>query len=111
MPRQLPLLYQPRRNHIQGRYDEGGGAMPASPIEDHDRMSPGGRWPRFRQTWQTGDGRDRTEARIVDTYPKGDVNAGKAAEQRAINARGSVQNLDNKRNEIAPKRWPQYGID
>ncbi len=56
------------------------------------------------------DGRDRTKAVIIDTYPKGDRAAGRAAEQNAINKRGGVENLDNKRNEIAPNKWPSSGV-
>lgn len=57
------------------------------------------------------DGRDRSGAEIVDTYPKGDRDARRAAEQRAINENGGVPNLDNKRNEIAPSKWSDFGID
>jgi hypothetical protein len=56
------------------------------------------------------DGRDRTEADIVDTYPKGDRGAGRAAEQNAINKAGGLGNLDNRRNEIAPSKWPANGV-
>ncbi len=57
------------------------------------------------------DGRDRNGAEIVDTYPKGDRDARRRAEQNAINARGGVNNLDNHRNEIAPRKWPSKGVD
>jgi hypothetical protein len=57
------------------------------------------------------DGRDRTQAEVIDTYPKGDIDAARAAEQRAINENGGVPNLDNKRNEIAPSKWGDFGID
>jgi hypothetical protein len=56
------------------------------------------------------DGRDRTEAVIIVTYPKGDRSAGRAAEQNAINKEGGLENLDNKRNEIAPDNWPASGV-
>lgn len=56
------------------------------------------------------DGRDRTGARIVDTYPKGDRDSRRAKEQQAINDRGGVDKLDNKRNEIAPRKWNDKGI-
>ena len=59
----------------------------------------------------TRDGRDRTQAEVIDTYPKGDTDAARAAEQRAINENGGVPNLDNKRNEIAPSKWGDFGID
>lgn len=57
------------------------------------------------------DGRDRTDAEVVGTFPKGDWEARRAAEQRAINANGGVANLDNYRNEIAPSKWWYFGIE
>ncbi len=57
------------------------------------------------------DGRDRTYADIIDTYPNGDRAARRAAEQRAINEYGGVPSLDNKRNEIAPSKWNIFGIE
>jgi hypothetical protein len=56
------------------------------------------------------DGRDRNGADVVDTYPKGDRDARRTKEQQAINDRGGVDNLDNKRNEVAPNKWPTKGI-
>jgi RHS repeat-associated protein len=56
------------------------------------------------------DGRDRSQAEVIGTYPKGDVNAARRAEQQAINDNGGVPNLDNRRNEIAPSKWPDYGV-
>jgi RHS repeat-associated protein len=56
------------------------------------------------------DGRDRNGADVVDTYPKGDRDARRTREQQAINDRGGVDNLDNKRNEVAPNKWPTKGI-
>lgn len=56
------------------------------------------------------DGRDRTDSEVVRTYPKGDRDARRAAEQQEINNRGGVDNLDNKRNEIAPNKWQDYGV-
>lgn len=56
------------------------------------------------------DGRDREGAEIVDTYPKGDRDTRRTKEQKAMNDRGGIENLDNKRNEIAPKHWPSKGI-
>ena len=80
-----------------------------------DKTSSGkpyvGRSDNFPQRQRdSSDGRDRTDAEIVDTYPKGDRDAGRAAEQKAINDRGGVGQLDNRRNEIAPRNWPSYGI-
>jgi hypothetical protein len=57
------------------------------------------------------DGRDREGAEIIDTYPKGDRDVRRVKEQEAINARGGVENLDNKRNEVAPSKWQDMGIN
>lgn len=57
------------------------------------------------------DGRDRTDAEEVGKFPIGDKNARRKAEQIAINENGGVANLDNKRNEIAPSKWKDHGID
>lgn len=57
------------------------------------------------------DGRDRTDAEIVGTYPKGDRDARRVAEQKAINDNGGVARLDNKRNEIAESKWEEFGIE
>jgi hypothetical protein len=38
---------------------------------------------------------------VVDTYPANDVQAGRQTEQKHIDQRGGVENLDNKRNEVA----------
>jgi hypothetical protein len=57
------------------------------------------------------DGRDRSDAEIVDTNNPEDADAGRAAEQGAINREGGVPALDNKRNEVDPSRWDELGID
>jgi RHS repeat-associated protein len=59
----------------------------------------------------TSDGRNREGAEVVDTYEKGDRDTRRAKEQKAINDRGGVDKLDNRRNEIAPKKWPEFGVD
>jgi RHS repeat-associated protein len=56
--------------------------------------------PNPAQTRRSKDGRDRTKARVVRTYPAGNTQAGRRAEQKEIDKRG-LNNLDNKRNEIA----------
>lgn len=56
------------------------------------------------------DGRDREGAQVVDNYPKGDRDSRRAKEQQAINDRGGVEKLDNRRNEIAPNKWPSFGV-
>jgi len=58
----------------------------------------------------TSDGRDRTGAAEVDTYPIGDREQRRTKEQQWINDLGGVELLDNKRNEVAPKYWPVKGI-
>ena len=58
----------------------------------------------------TTDGRDREGATVVDTYPKGDRDERRRKEQQAINDRGGVDSLDNRRNEIAPRKWPSKGV-
>jgi RHS repeat-associated protein len=60
--------------------------------------------PNPAKTRRSNDGRDRTQAQVVDTYPANDTQAGRVAEQQQIDQQGGVQNLDNKRNEIAPKK-------
>ena len=57
------------------------------------------------------DGRDRSDAEIVDTYDPEDLASGRAAEQGAINREGGVDALDNKRNEVRPDDWEDLGID
>lgn len=56
------------------------------------------------------DGRDSEGATIVDTYPKGDRDARRTKEQKAMNDRGGVDKLDNRRNEIARKNWSKFGV-
>jgi len=57
------------------------------------------------------DGRDRTDAEVIGSFPIGDRKARRKAEQQAIIDNGGVRNLDNKRNEIAPSKWKEYGIE
>lgn len=98
-------------------------ATPGSPGSDKgcvycvpgDKTSSGkdyiGRSDNFDQRkGDKSDGRDRNDADIVGSYPKGDKRAGAEAEQQEINNRGGVGNLDNKRNEIAEKKWGDRGV-
>ena len=55
------------------------------------------------------DGRDRTNAEIVDKYTT--TKEGKVKEQKAMDVNGGVKKLDNKRNEIAPSKRKDYGLD
>jgi len=57
------------------------------------------------------DGRDRKGAEKVDSYKKGDHSDRQNKEQKAINDRGGKDKLDNKRNEVAPKKWEDRKID
>lgn len=57
------------------------------------------------------DGRDRTDAEIIGTYPIGDKQARRVAEQKGMNAEGGKDKLDNRRNEIAEKYWGKNGIE
>jgi hypothetical protein len=56
--------------------------------------------PNPAKTRRSKDGRDRTQAQVVNTYDSGNTQEGREKEQAEINARGGVQNLDNRRNEI-----------
>lgn len=54
----------------------------------------------------------RTDARTgpakpIDTFNAQDRAHGQYKEQRAMNARGGVRNLDNKRNEVNQKRYEE----
>ncbi|WP_416878459.1 RHS repeat domain-containing protein [Litorimonas sp.] len=55
----------------------------------------------------SSDGRDRSQAQVVGRTSTGNA---RAAEQRAMNARGGVGQLDNKRNEVSPCAWSSCGI-
>jgi hypothetical protein len=55
------------------------------------------------------DGRDRTNAKVVDKYEN--TRDGKVKEQKAMDANGGLKKLDNKRNEIDPKKRKEYGLD
>ncbi len=63
--------------------------------------------PEPQKTRSSSDGRDRTQAEVIDTYDASDTQAGRVKEQAQIDAHGGVDALDNRRNEIAkpkPKR-------
>ena len=59
----------------------------------------------------SSDGRDRRGAEKVDSYKKGDRADRQNKEQKAMNERGGKDNLDNKRNEVAPRKWEGRGIE
>ena len=56
------------------------------------------------------DGRDRSNAEVVDRYDGNDTAAGRSAEQNAMNREGGVDNLDNKRNEIRQEKWEENDV-
>ena len=53
------------------------------------------------------DGRDRSNAEIIDTYDPSNGKEGSFKEQWAINANGGVQNLDNKRNIMSKQNYKE----
>jgi hypothetical protein len=54
------------------------------------------------------DGRDRTNAQVIDKYNPNKPKEGSYKEQKAINSNGGVKNLDNKRNEMSEKNYKAY---
>jgi hypothetical protein len=44
---------------------------------------------------------------VVDTYKKGNRDERRYKEQKAIDNNGGKENLDNKRNEVDPKKMPE----
>jgi RHS repeat-associated protein len=52
------------------------------------------------KTRRSNDGRDRTQAEVIDTYDPKKSMEGRRKEQQQIDRHGGVENLDNKRNEI-----------
>lgn len=72
----------------------GSGTKSSKPyIGRHNKPNPA-------QTRKSKDGRDRTQAEVVDRYNASDTQEGRIKEQQQIDQNGGVQNLDNKRNEI-----------
>jgi RHS repeat-associated protein len=60
--------------------------------------------PEPQKTRSSTDGRDRTRAKVINTYDTNNPIEGRVKEQAAIDAEGGVPNLDNKRNEIRKTR-------
>ncbi len=72
----------------------GSGTKSGKPyIGRHNKPDP-------KKTRKSNDGRDRTQAEVIDNYDPNDVQAGRMKEQKAIDDAGGIGNLDNKRNEI-----------
>ena len=57
------------------------------------------------KTRRSSDGRDRSQAVVIDTYDASDELSGRIKEERHILNEG-LDNLDNKRHEIAPRKFP-----
>jgi hypothetical protein len=76
-------------------------------IETREAVMLGKQRIQSRKSKKSNDGRDRSQTQVVDHYPANDTQVGRQAEQQQIDQQGGVQNLDNKRNEIAPKKEPQ----
>ncbi|WP_209789312.1 RHS repeat-associated core domain-containing protein [Chryseobacterium sp. PvR013] len=51
------------------------------------------------------DGRDRKKAKVIDEYDPKNPEEGAFKEQKAIDERGGIGKLDNKRNEMNPERF------
>ncbi|UKB82722.1 hypothetical protein LF887_17130 [Chryseobacterium sp. MEBOG06] len=51
------------------------------------------------------DGRDRKKAKVIDKYDPKNSEEGAYKEQKAIDERGGIDKLDNKRNEMNPERF------
>ncbi|WP_223620515.1 RHS repeat-associated core domain-containing protein [Lysobacter sp. ESA13C] len=56
------------------------------------------------------DGRDRSGAEKIGSYPKGDRTRRQDAEQKGMNERGGKEALDNRRDEVAAGKWDDRGI-
>ncbi|MET4597048.1 RHS repeat-associated protein [Stenotrophomonas sp. 2694] len=63
-----------------------------------------------RRQRDTSDGGGRSGAERIGSYSKGDGTGRQNQEQQAINDRGGKENLDSKRNEVAPSRWEERDI-
>jgi hypothetical protein len=55
----------------------------------------------------SGDGRQRSPDDVVRQVPE---SKRKPAKQQEMNDRGGLDKLDNKRNEIAEREWPECGV-
>jgi RHS repeat-associated protein len=59
---------------------------------------------------KANDGRDRTKAKVIDTFDKTDIKEGKYKEQKNMDERGGVPNLDNKRREVNQKIFDLFKV-
>lgn len=60
--------------------------------------------PTPQETRKSDDGRDRTQAEVIDTYDPSNREEGQYKEQKAMDNNGGVENLDNKSREVSEKR-------
>ncbi|TCN50004.1 RHS repeat-associated core domain-containing protein, partial [Flavobacterium circumlabens] len=63
--------------------------------------------PKKRGGENAKDGRNRTNAEVIDTYDPSKKGQGAYKEQKAIDKNGGVKSLDNKRNEASPERMKE----
>lgn len=56
------------------------------------------------------DGRDRTQAIIVERWDAASRDAARRSEQRWMNRLGGVDNLNDRRNEIRRSLWEESNI-
>jgi RHS repeat-associated protein len=57
------------------------------------------------------DGRDRSKAKTIGEYTKGDKEGRRTAEQKGINQNGGKRKLDNKRDEVKESKWEEKKIE
>ena len=69
-------------------------------IGRHNKSTP-------NETRKSNDGRDRTKAKVVDQYNAENSEEGSYKEQKAMDARGGVKRIDNKRREVNPLRMSE----
>jgi hypothetical protein len=62
----------------------------------------------WRRKFDRRDGRDRRSGNVTKQV---ESDAARIEEQKAINERGGLEHVDNKRNEIPEELWDQFGID
>nr|WP_324259250.1 RHS repeat-associated core domain-containing protein [Cellvibrio fontiphilus] len=57
------------------------------------------------------DGRDRSKAKTIGEYLKGDRDGRRKAEQKGINENGGKNKLDNMRDEVKESKWKEKEIE
>lgn len=56
------------------------------------------------KTRKSNDGRDRSKAKVIDTYDPNKKGQGRYKEQKAMDDRGGLEKLDNKRREVSKEK-------